>query len=514
MHHPPQGKRSSGLRVPNTLVRHGVHTEPDSWTDTGSPPRVSLKQRLWLGDLVAATLAWSSVLVVYPAWESARPIRTDRVGWTAAAIVTTLALLALQNLYWARVCNIRTVELQGIGRSALGTAVVLVVIEQVLRANLPLREVWLAGFVAFATIALQRTAFTAWLRHNRAAGRFVRDLVMVGADADAVELAAVMRDHPELGFRTCGYVGEPGRDHLIEAPHLGGVAHVLQAVERTRASGVVVIASALGSDTLNATVRRLLRHGVRVHLSSGLRGIAHQRFRATPLAYEPLFYIEPASLAPWQAVCKRAMDIAGATVGLLLTAPVLATAAAAIKATSPGPVFFTQQRVGRDGDLFTFYKLRSMVHGAESQRARLQAQNQRASGPLFKLASDPRVTRVGRLLRATSIDELPQLWNVLRGSMSLVGPRPALPSEVASFDEQLRTRVSVSPGLTGLWQIEARDNPAFGPYRRLDLFYVENWSPLLDLGILVTTVGRVVGRALRIGRSTDDADTQTTIVLD
>jgi lipopolysaccharide/colanic/teichoic acid biosynthesis glycosyltransferase len=126
----------------------------------------------------------------------------------------------------------------------------------------------------------------------------------------------------------------------------------------------------------------------------------------------------------------------------------------------------------------------------------LLSNNERTDGPLFKMASDPRITRVGRLLRASSLDELPQLVNVLTGSMSLVGPRPALPTEVAQFDERLKMRAQVTPGMTGLWQIEARDNPAFGPYRRLDLFYVENWSPLLDIGIIVATLFHLLGRTV------------------
>jgi exopolysaccharide biosynthesis polyprenyl glycosylphosphotransferase len=439
----------------------------------------------------------------------------NRVAWAACAVVVNITLLVAHNLYLARVCSVRAVEVQGLGRSVMGTAVALVGIEQLLRTELPLREIWLAALLTFALLAMGRAAFAAWLRRHRAAGRFVRDMVLVGADADAVELAAITREHPELGFRVCGYVGHPGYSDLIEAPYLGDVSAVVRAVEHTAATGVVVIAGALPSDVLNSVVRRLLNRGIRVHLSSGLRGIAHQRFRATPLAYEPLFFIEPAMLMPWQLLCKRIIDVVGATVGLILMAPILVIASVVIKLDSPGPVLFRQQRVGRAGELFTFYKLRTMVADAESRRARLESRNQRSAGPLFKLAADPRVTRVGRLLRATSIDELPQLWNVLRGSMSLVGPRPALPSEVAQFDERLRTRTAVPPGLTGLWQIEARDNPAFGPYRRLDLFYVENWSPLLDVEILITTLIRVAGRCVRRPRSASNTQqSASTVVLD
>jgi exopolysaccharide biosynthesis polyprenyl glycosylphosphotransferase len=476
---------------------------------------VGLKARLVLTDLAGLTIGWIGVL-----WfrtvvaELPSTLGPHNVGWAMCAMVINLVLLMAHNLYLARVCSVRAVELQGLGRSVLGTCLALLALERLLRTELLLRELWIAGLVTFALLAVGRAAFTAWLRHERAAGRFVRGVLIVGADPDAAEIVAVMREHPEFGFRACGYVGDPGLSEILGAPHQGAISETVSIVKSIDATGVVIVPSAVESEVLNDLVRRLLASGVHVHLSSGLRGIAHRRFRATPLAYEPLFYVEPASLTPRQMLCKRTIDLIGSVVGLVVTAPVLAVAMVVIKLDSPGPVLFRQQRVGRNGQCFEFLKLRTMVRNAEAQRARLESHNHRTSGPLFKAADDPRITRVGRVLRATSLDELPQLWNVLRGSMSLVGPRPALPSEVVQFDERLQTRTRVAPGLTGLWQIEARDNPSFGPYRRLDLFYVENWSPLLDIGIIVTTVARVIGRAMRMGRPGADVDAPNTIVLD
>jgi lipopolysaccharide/colanic/teichoic acid biosynthesis glycosyltransferase len=190
------------------------------------------------------------------------------------------------------------------------------------------------------------------------------------------------------------------------------------------------------------------------------------------------------------------VDIAVASVVTVLTAPVLLLAAIAVKLEDRGPVLFRQERVGRDGVPFVMLKLRSMVPDAEARQAQVGELNER-SGPLFKASDDPRVTRVGRILRATSIDELPQLFNVLRGSMSLVGPRPALASEVEHFDEALQARTRVMPGVTGLWQVEARDSASFADYRRLDLFYLENWSVGFDLVIMLSTVLAVPKRALR-----------------
>jgi len=158
-----------------------------------------------------------------------------------------------------------------------------------------------------------------------------------------------------------------------------------------------------------------------------------------------------------------------------------------------GPLFFKQVRIGRKGRPFTVYKFRTMVVDAEARLKELEEANERR-GPLFKMTRDPRITRIGKFLRDSSLDELPQLINVVRGQMSLVGPRPALPSEVAQFDVELRDRLKVKPGLTGLWQVEARDNPSFDAYRRLDLYYVENWSVSLDLIIMLATVEHVIAR--------------------
>jgi lipopolysaccharide/colanic/teichoic acid biosynthesis glycosyltransferase len=251
------------------------------------------------------------------------------------------------------------------------------------------------------------------------------------------------------------------------------------------------------SDELNRVTRTLLRRNVHVHLSSGLRGIDHRRIRALPLAHEPLFYLEAQSLAPWQRWVKRAIDVTVSGVLLVLLSPLLLVSAIAVKLGDGGPVFFRQARVGQGGVPFTLLKLRTMIPDAEEHLVDVSVHNQR-TGPLFKLARDPRRTRVGHVLERTSIDELPQLINVLRGEMSLVGPRPALQHEIDEFDDELLDRLNVVPGITGLWQVEARDNPEFDVYRRLDLFYVENWSVSLDLAIMLATAQAVLGRLCQV----------------
>jgi exopolysaccharide biosynthesis polyprenyl glycosylphosphotransferase len=207
----------------------------------------------------------------------------------------------------------------------------------------------------------------------------------------------------------------------------------------------------------------------------------------------PVALVAPPARRPALArAAKRGTDVAGAGIGLIVFAPLLAGLAVLIKATSRGPALYRQTRVGRHGRPITVYKLRTMLDGAHAIRGHLIAFNDVPDGPLFKLKDDPRVTAVGRVLRRLSLDELPQLWNVLTGSMSLVGPRPALPEEVARYEPRVYGRLLVKPGITGLWQVSGRSTLSWDESVRLDLYYVRNWSFALDAKILLRTVAAVL----------------------
>ena len=186
-------------------------------------------------------------------------------------------------------------------------------------------------------------------------------------------------------------------------------------------------------------------------------------------------------------ISKRAIDIIGAGSGLLLLSPVIVIVACAIKFTSKGPIFFSQKRVGKNGELFDMYNFRSMVVNAEELKEKLAHQNE-MSGPMFKMKDDPRVTKVGKFIRKTSLDELPQLWNVLKGDMSLVGPRPSLPKEVAQFEKWMYKRLSVKPGLTCFWQVSGRNNIDFEDWMKLDIKYVDERNIWIDIKLIFKTV--------------------------
>ncbi len=196
-------------------------------------------------------------------------------------------------------------------------------------------------------------------------------------------------------------------------------------------------------------------------------------------------------LSPWARVFKRGTDVLGSAFGLLIFSPLLAIIAVAIRLDSPGPVIFSQPRVGRNGKLFRVFKFRTMVKDADQIKDQVRHLNE-AQGPMFKIRDDPRITRVGRFLRRTSLDELPQFWNSLLGDMSLVGPRPALPEEVADYADWHRQRLATAPGITGLWQVSGRSDLSFEEMVLLDIYYIENWSPLRDLSILLRTIPQFI----------------------
>ncbi len=450
-------------------------------------------------DFTAAALGWltAAALVGQPGWVEA-PVRH-----TAEALLLALATVVLadsRRLYRARVCSVRVVEVQRLGQVSLVLGAVVLFIGPRIGLEIAARQIVLAGVITFVVGSAFRGGYRSWLTSCRRKGRFRREVVIVGTNEEAFDLHRLVADHPELGLAVVGVVGDENdvRRLRFGSPLLGPLSETEELVRRSGAGGVLIAATALSTAELNRVSRSLLHSGVHVHLSSGLRGFAAHRLRMQPLAHEPVLYLEPAHLARWQVAAKRAVDLVLGSLALVLALPVMGLAAVAIKLDDGGPVIFRQTRVGRGGRHFTILKLRSMASGAEARYRELAPSLAARTGPLVKLRDDPRITRVGRFLRATSIDELPQLVNVLRGSMSLVGPRPNLVTEAEGLDPLFLAHKSrMRPGITGLWQAEARDHPSFDVYRRLDLFYLENWSISLDLVILLATAQRVTLRGLR-----------------
>jgi exopolysaccharide biosynthesis polyprenyl glycosylphosphotransferase len=450
-------------------------------------PGVALRRTLVLLDVVSAAIAWSVAL-----HERLFPPSLVGALTVVVLVAASMAALGAQRLYLARVCAIRAVEIRLTFRAALLAGVGALVLPRFLPIDISTVKAVAGGTLLFLLANAGRAGFRAWLQAGRRRGRFLRPIVIVGGNDEAFDLFKLIGDHPETGFTVCAVAGE-ALDFPPDVTRLPIGPNLATRVKDLGASGVIIASSALHHIQLNRLVRAFHEAGLHVHLSSGLRGVDHRRLRSQPVAHEPLFYVEGLTLAPWQRTAKRTLDVAIGALGALVSLPALAVAAIAIKLDDGGPVFYRQVRPGLDEQPFTILKLRTMSVGAD----RLEPDRiDEKMGPRSKVDDDPRRTRVGRILERSSIDELPQLWNVLRGEMSLVGPRPALVHEAEKFDDDLKARFSVPPGVTGLWQVEARDNPSFAAYRRYDLFYIENWSVGLDLAILAATAQQVALRGI------------------
>ena len=397
-----------------------------------------------------------------------------------------------RRLYESRFLARRPDEIRRIIEACLIATGLLVVVAFTLRIALARTWVLLVAIVAAAGLIAYREVVRQMfrMRHRRRIG--LCRVVVVGDNDEALGIESMLRTDQRLGYEVVGRVVQrPGTDLDEMAAML--VDDTLFAIEDSDAQGVVIAVTALDAQVSNHLVRALAYAGVHLELSSALTDIAADRLSLHPMGRLPVLYVEPVHRFGWRPVAKRAFDCVGSAALLVVLAPVLGIVALAVRATSRGPVLFHQERVGRDGSLFRIHKFRTMVDDAEDLLIDLRDRNE-ADGPLFKMRDDPRVTRVGRWLRRTSLDELPQLWNVLRGEMSLVGPRPALPDECVQWTGQLFDRLRVRPGITGMWQVSGRSDTSFGDYVRLDLYYVDNWSLLVDLSILVKTVPVVFAR--------------------
>jgi exopolysaccharide biosynthesis polyprenyl glycosylphosphotransferase len=461
---------------------------------TGLPDPAPLRRRLIKLDISVVALVWVSLGLV-----SRSPTDAGRLGSllleTVVVIAVTLFSLGRLGLYRARICAARRIarrRLVAVAALAVGTSWLVDPNRDSQTVQVRLLT---CGLVLYVALVVGREIFEQWLRASRARGRFQRSVLVVGAMDEVEKVVDLLDAHPEAGLRAVAWMGDyEGRSSeptMSSVPWVGQISDVMAGVALTGAMSVLVGPSVAASPELRPIVRRLHAEHVYVQLWTGLWNVDHRRLHASPIAHEPFYYLEPTGTETAKLWAKRMLDVILSTIVLVLTAPLMLGTAIAIKLDDGGPVFFRQERVGLGGRRFRIRKFRTMAVDAEARLAELQEQNER-NGPLFKLQRDPRVTRVGRILRFTSVDELPQLMDVLAGHLSLVGPRPALPDEVAEFDDELRERHRVVPGVTGLWQVEARHNPSFYAYRHLDLFYVDNWTLGLDMVILLATAKTVL----------------------
>ena len=417
-------------------------------------------------------------------------------AFTALIVAAWLWLFAAHGLYDRRHLVNAWDEFKLIVRSVTMGTVVAVFGASLLQ--IPTHRSWMLTTWAGCTLTV---LVTRWgnrrlLGHLRRSGVLVSRVLIVGAGREGRDLWRALERSRGLGFSVVGFLDEA--DPPAPAPGLppvvGTPAEIRRHVLEQDASAVLIAGGSVATATAERVYRELEGLHVDLHLSTGLLGVAANRVAVQRFDGIPVLAVRRVELSRAQQLAKRAFDIAGASLALVALSPLIAVCALAVRLSGPGPVLFRQERVGLGGRTFTMHKLRSMVPGAEQRLGELAASNT-ADGPMFKCPSDPRVTRVGRLLRTWSLDELPQLLDVLRGDMSLVGPRPPLPDEVATYDGWTRNRLRVKPGMTGLWQVSGRHTLSFDDYVRYDLFYVKNWSLGMDLFLILRTIPAVLARS-------------------
>lgn len=442
-------------------------------------------------DALLAVVAGATVLVTRPA-----DVPPTTVLFWACVSLTVLwpLLLGITGAYSERVSGTGSEEYRRVGRAGLLLLAAAGFISYAAGLDLSRALVVIAvPALAMATLLVRHGARQR-LSGLRARGLCTKRVVLVGRGGAVLELASRLQRETFAGLEVvAACVTAPDRSRVAEVTGVpvGGLDDVVAMAARHDAHTVAVTSA---SETAAEYLRRLSWDlegtGLELLVAPGLIEVAGPRLHIRPLEGLPLLTVEAPQFEGWRRVVKGGVDRLAAAAALLLLAPVLAGIAIAVMITSEGPVLYRQERVGVHGRSFTMLKFRSMVVDADQQLSAIQSANI-SDGLLFKVPQDPRVTPIGRWLRRLSLDELPQLLNVLSGSMSLVGPRPPLPSEVARYDTSVRRRLLVKPGLTGLWQISGRSDLPWEEAVRLDLRYVENWSLATDLLILWKT-GRAV----------------------
>jgi exopolysaccharide biosynthesis polyprenyl glycosylphosphotransferase len=360
-------------------------------------------------------------------------------------------------------------------------------------ANIPPHRRWI-GLTWVLALAFELATRLMWrwrLRRLRMNGHLVARTLILGTNDEARRLAAAL-DQPVLGFRVLGHVcaGEAAEPRRCLLPVLGSLQDLGETVRVMGVECLFVASTAVSAEDMLSVAQVARRLDVEIRMSANIADIAISRLSVQSFDGLLALSVRPVRMSGAQAFLKRSFDVCLGSVALLASLPVMAAVAVAVRLSSPGPILFRQPRVTKGGRVFVMLKFRTMVHDQADSGGRLVDLNR----PFFKLTADPRITAVGRVLRKFSLDELPQLWQVVRGDLSLVGPRPLPLGQVVSNEELLNPRHQVRAGITGWWQINGRSSVDATQALRMDLFYIENWSLSLDLFILLRTAGAVVSR--------------------
>jgi exopolysaccharide biosynthesis polyprenyl glycosylphosphotransferase len=426
-------------------------------------------------------------------------LTVERVPYAVLAALLApvwVAVLAVSRAYESRFVGVGSEEFRRVFDASVRLLATVATVAFTFRVPLSRGFVGMAFPLGTLLLLLGRYGARRVVHRLRRRGRAMHEVVVVGARDAVQDVVRQIRAAPHAGMLVVGAcVPDPEQPVVVDGvavPVLGLPVDAARSVADVCADTVAVAGGwAMGAKGVRRLAWQLEGSGVDLVVAPSLTDVAGPRITIRPVAGLPLLHVEEPELTGFRRLFKSVTERLFAVTMLVLLSPVLLLVAAAVKATDRGPVLFAQQRVGLNGRTFRIWKFRSMYVGAEERLPELAARNEQ-DDVLFKLRRDPRVTPVGRLLRRFSIDEMPQLWNVVTGDMSLVGPRPPLPSEVARYESDVRRRLLVKPGLTGLWQVSGRSDLTWEETVRLDLHYVENWSVALDVMILWKTLGAVL----------------------
>ncbi|GHE40936.1 exopolysaccharide biosynthesis polyprenyl glycosylphosphotransferase [Streptosporangium violaceochromogenes] len=474
-----QGECVRDVNVVRTMPRTVSPTRPRA------PGWVRRHQaRAVAADTGSASLA--GALALFVRFGEVTPYVTPYVVVSALLPVAWICAIALNRAYEPRLLGLGAEEFQRVFQCGFTLTAALVIGAYVTKTDVARGYVVLALPLTTALTILGRYGLRRSLHRRRARGSCMRRVVAAGHRAAVAELVRRFRRERYHGMEVVGVcVPYDGMGDVEGVPVLGGLSDVPIAVVQAAADTVAVLACPeMDGTALRRLAWRLEKTRTDLVVAPALMEVAGPRITIRPAAGLPLLHVDHPEIAGLRQLLKNLFDRVGAALLLLVLLPLLAVLVVAVRASGPGPVFFRQRRVGRGGAEFTIYKFRTMRVDAERRKIDLTGDGQ---GVLFKIRNDPRVTPLGARLRRHSLDELPQLINVLLGHMSLVGPRPPLPEEVVRYGDDVRRRLLVRPGMTGLWQVSGRSDLSWEESVRLDLRYVENWSLTLDLQILWKT---------------------------
>jgi exopolysaccharide biosynthesis polyprenyl glycosylphosphotransferase len=468
--------------------------------------RAIVRGALLASDLIALVFATQAASFlrfgqIFQVGSPELPIWFNFIHLSLLMIGVWLASLWLESLYDLSRVFWGTGEYSRVIRAMTLGVIGVIVIEYLLHA-VAISRSWtvLAWLFACAFVIGGRALVRTWIAAERRRGSLLRPTLLVGDNAEATNILRVLRANSESGLVPVGCLASSHMEQSVlnqcgegDAPCLGHAGEIQAVLDAHFVDTVLIASTAFEHDILARIINDLRDRDVDIQLSSGLFDVSTSRVMIREASGIPLITIKSVSFAPWKRVLKRTFDLLIGGSIVLLGLPLWVALALAIRLDSQGAVFYRQERIGRDGQPFGMLKFRSMCVDAESQLDKLHADSRNeATGPLFKMTNDPRVTTVGKWMRKYSIDEFPQLLNVLRGEMSLVGPRPPLPGETASYTDHHWRRMEVLPGMTGLWQVSGRSRLTFDEMVRLDLFYIENWSVGFDLGLMMRTIPAVL----------------------